>query len=131
MVCLETDFLIALIRKDKDALAKLEKTLAVGERITTTPLNASELFKGAYLSEKVAENLIAITGILERLELLEFSYNAAKYYGKIYSELKARGALIGDIDILVASIVLANEGKLLTRNVKHYERVAGLELAEW
>lgn len=130
MVCLETDFLIALIRKDKDALAKLEKSLAVGERITTTPLNASEL-KGAYLSEKVAENLSAITGILERLELLDFSYNAAEYYGKIYSELKARGALIGDIDILVASIVLANDEKLLTRNVKHYERVTGLELTEW
>ena len=115
MVCLETDFLIALIRKDNDALTKLEKSLAVGERITTTPLNASELLKGAYLSEKVAENLIAITGILERLELLDFSYKAAEYYGKIYSELKEHGALIGDIDILVASIVLASGEKLLTR----------------
>ena len=50
MVCLETDFLIALIRKDKYALKKLRNLLAEGERITTTPINASELFKGAYLS---------------------------------------------------------------------------------
>jgi len=80
MACLETDFLIALIRKDKDALEKLENLLAVGARITTPPLNAAELFKGAYLSEKVAENLIMIREIFDRLELLDFSYKAAEYY---------------------------------------------------
>jgi tRNA(fMet)-specific endonuclease VapC len=38
MACLETDFLIALIRKDKYALKKLRTLLAEGERITTTPI---------------------------------------------------------------------------------------------
>jgi len=131
MACLETDFLIALIRKDKCALEKLKNLLDVGERITTTPLNAAELFKGAYLSEKVAENLITIKGILNRLELLNFSYKAAEYYGKIFADLKERGLLIGDVDILVASIVLASDEQLLTRNIKHYERVTGLKLLEW
>lgn len=131
MACLETDFLIALIRKDKCALEKLKNLLDVGERITTTPLNAAELFKGAYLSEKVAENLIMIQGIFNRLELLDFPYKAAEYYGKIFAELKERGELIGDVDILVASIVLASNEHLLTRNIKHYERVTGLKLMEW
>jgi tRNA(fMet)-specific endonuclease VapC len=80
MVCLETDFLIALIQKDKGAIEKLENLLAVDAWITTTPLNAAELFKGAYLSEKVAENLIMIRGIFNGLELLDFSYEAAEYY---------------------------------------------------
>jgi predicted nucleic acid-binding protein len=74
MVCLETDFLIALIRKDKYALKKLRNLLAEGERITTTPINASELFKGAYLSERVDENLKAVSGILDRLKLLDFTF---------------------------------------------------------
>jgi predicted nucleic acid-binding protein len=106
MVCLETDFLIALIRKDKYALKKLRNLLAEGERITTTPINASELFKGAYLSERVDENLKAVSGILDRLKLLDFTFRAAKHYGEIYSELKEKGELIGDMDILVASITL-------------------------
>ncbi len=33
MACLETDFLIALIRKDKDALKKLKQLVEKGEKI--------------------------------------------------------------------------------------------------
>ena len=131
MVCLETDFLIALIRKDKEALKKLGTLLAEDERITTTPINASELFKGAYLSERIDDNLKAVRGILNKLELLDFTLEAAAYYGEIYSELKERGELIGDIDILVASIALANNEKLITRNIKHYNRIRGLEIESW
>jgi len=131
MVCLETDFLIALIRKDKEALKKLGTLLAEDERITTTPINASELFKGAYLSERIGDNLKAVRGILNKLELLDFTLEAAAYYGEIYSELKERGELIGDIDILVASVALAKNEKLITRNIKHYNRIRGLEIESW
>ena len=131
MACLETDFLIALIRKDKDALKKLRNLIEKGEKITTTPINASELFKGACLSGRVDENLIAVKGILSRLELLEFNITAAEYYGKIYSELKERGALIGDMDILIASIAFASNEKLITKNIKHYNRIRGLEMGSW
>ena len=57
MVCLETDFLIALIRKDEKAIAKLRKLVENGEGLTTTPINAAELFKGAYKSKNVDKNL--------------------------------------------------------------------------
>ena len=56
MACLETDILIALIRKDKDALKKLRNLLAEGERITTTPINASELFGRALAKQKVSKH---------------------------------------------------------------------------
>ncbi|MCK4731052.1 MAG: type II toxin-antitoxin system VapC family toxin [Methanophagales archaeon] len=131
MACLETDFLIALIRKDKDALKKLRQLVEKGEKITTTPINASELFKGACLSERVDENLRAVKGILSRSELLEFNITGAEYYGKIYSELKERGALIGDMDILIAGIAFSSNEKLITRNVKHYSRIRGLKVESW
>jgi len=47
------------------------------------------------------------------------------------SELKERGELIGDIDTLVASIALANNEKLITRNIKHYNRLRELEIESW
>ena len=128
MACLETDFLIALIRKDKNAFKKLRNLLAEGERITTTPINASELFKGAYLSERIDDSLKAVRGILDRLKLLDFTFRAAEYYGEIYSDLKERGELIGDMDILVASISLASDEKLITGNIKHFSRIRGLEI---
>ena len=47
------------------------------------------------------------------------------------SELKERGELIGDLDILVASIALANNEKLITRNIKHYNQIMELEIESW
>lgn len=131
MACLETDFLIALIRKDKDALKKLRQLVEKGEKITTTSITASELFKAAFLSERVDENIRVVKGILSRLEILEFDITGAEYYGKTYSELKEKGTLIGDRNILIASIALARSEKLITKNVQHYNEIRGLEVDSW
>ena len=131
MVCLETDFLVALMRKDKDAMAKLRKLVESGERLATTPINAAELFKGAYKSRNVDENLKKVRGILSRLDLLDFNLTASEIYGQISSELETRGEPIGEMDALIASIALAHNERIVTRNVKHFGRVKGLEVESW
>jgi len=131
MVCLETDFLIALIRKDEKAIAKLRKLVENGEGLTTTPINAAELFKGAYKSKNVDKNLKIVRGILSRLTLLEFNLTASDIYGQISAEFEKKGEPIGEMDTLIASIALAHNERILTRNVKHYSRIKGLEVETW
>ncbi|HEY4700138.1 MAG TPA: hypothetical protein VIH27_07240 [Nitrososphaerales archaeon] len=43
MTCLDTDFIIDLLRRKPAAEKKLDDLTADGDRLTTTPLNASEL----------------------------------------------------------------------------------------
>ncbi len=131
MVCLETDFLVALIRKDSSAIAKLRKLVENGEKLATTPINAAELFKGAYRSKNMDENLRRVRGILSRLDLLEFNLAASDIYGQITSELERKGEPIGEMDALIASIALAHNERVVTRNVKHFSRVRGLEVESW
>jgi tRNA(fMet)-specific endonuclease VapC len=131
MVCLETDFLIALIRKDPNAVAKLRKLVESGERLATTPINAAELFKGAYRSKNVDENLKKVRGILSRLDLLDFNLTASDIYGQITSELERRVESIGEVNTLIASIALAHNERIVTRNVKYFSRVKGLEVESW
>ncbi len=38
---------------------------------------------------------------------------------------------LDDIDLLIAGIALANHLVLVTRNTRHFERINGLELADW
>lgn len=38
---------------------------------------------------------------------------------------------IGRVDLLIASIALANKAVLVTRNLKDFEKVPGLQLANW
>ncbi|WP_290598267.1 MULTISPECIES: type II toxin-antitoxin system VapC family toxin [unclassified Archaeoglobus] len=131
MVCLETDFLVALIRKDSNAVEKLRKLVESGERLATTPINAAELFKGAYRSKNLDENLKKVRGILNRLDLLDFNINASDIYGQIISELEKKGEPIGEMDTLIASIALAHNERIVTRNVKHFSRIKGLEIESW
>ena len=38
---------------------------------------------------------------------------------------------IGHVDLLVASIALANRATLVTRNLRHFERISNLSLDNW
>jgi len=62
---------------------------------------------------------------------LEASYEAARLGGEIYANLKKQGRLINDADILIASIVKANNDVLVTNNEEHFLRVQGLKIENW
>jgi len=45
--------------------------------------------------------------------------------------LKKGGVLIEDADILIASIALVEDLVLVTDNIRHFERIKGLEIENW
>ncbi len=128
MTCLDTDFIVDLLRRSHDAERKLESLLSDGDRLTTTPLNASELFKGAYRSSRPLEEAKKVRRLLETLDVLDFSIAASETFGKLSSELTNKGQDIGDFDLLIASIALTHGELLLTRNTKHFSKIPGLPL---
>lgn len=62
-----------------------------------------------------------------------FSKNDAESieYSKIRSDLEKRGEVIDPNDIIVAATVKANNGILVTNNMKEFERVKNLRLEDW
>lgn len=126
MTCLDTDFIIDLLRRKPAAERKLEDLTSYGDRLTTTPLNASELYQGAYNSSMPVEEAKKVRHLLETLDILDFSTAASETFGKLSIELKRKGNNIGDFDLLIASIALTHGEPLLTKNSKHFSRVPGL-----
>ncbi len=128
MTCLDTDFIVGILRRSHDAEKKLETLVSDGDRLTTTSLNASELFKGAYRSSRPLEEANKVRRLLETLYVLDFSIAASETFGKLSNELKDKGQDIGDFDLLIASIALTQGELLLTRNTKHFSKIPGLAL---
>ncbi len=126
MTCLDTDFIIDLLRRKPAAEKKLEDLTADGDRLTTTPLNASELYKGAYNSSRPIEEAKKVRHLLETLDILEFSIAASETFGKLSIDLNRKGNDIGDFDLLIASIALTHGELLLRKNAKHFSKVPGL-----
>ncbi|MFQ6105647.1 MAG: type II toxin-antitoxin system VapC family toxin [Candidatus Hydrothermarchaeaceae archaeon] len=131
MVCLDTSFIVALIRGDLAAERKLEGYVADEVRLTTTPITACELFKGAYRSERRDIQLKKVKGLLRYLEILDFSIDVCERYGKLVNELQRTGNAIGDLDAIIASVVLTHNETIVTRDLKHFEKVPSLLIETW
>jgi tRNA(fMet)-specific endonuclease VapC len=130
MVVLDTDVLIGILRKNNDAGAFMESLDKKGIRANTTVINAFELFEGALISsskekEKEVENLLRSFG--------SYNFNGPSSWiaAEISSNLRKRGETIDFQDIAIASISIANNEILVTRNTKHFSRVRGLKIEKW
>jgi predicted nucleic acid-binding protein len=88
-------------------------------------INRFELLAGAR-GERQRERVLAL---LEGLVTLPLDAAAADQAAEVRQRLEADGAPIGMADSLVAGIVIQRRGILLTRNRRHFDRVAGLALS--
>ena len=91
----------------------------------------AELLYGAEKSEKKTENLTKINEFLLPFEIVSFSDRETDFYAKIRSILENKGIPIGPNDLIIASIVLANEGTLVTNNTVEFNRIKDLKLEDW
>ncbi|GMU53195.1 MAG: hypothetical protein AMXMBFR33_23410 [Candidatus Xenobia bacterium] len=91
----------------------------------------AELLYGARKSDRVADNLLRLERFFAALESLPFSDDAASQYGLLRAQLERSGELIGANDMLIASIALAWDLTLATRNVRELSRVPGLRVERW
>jgi len=62
-----------------------------------------------------------------RLNILGFNQDAADEY----DQLKSLGVRIGAMDLRIATIALANDCAVVTRNTVDFERVLGLRIEDW
>ncbi len=132
MVCLDTSFLVDLIRGDQAAIAELKRIeFDENSTLTTTPISACELFAGAYRSKQEEREVQKVNQILRRIKLLDFSLSSCERYGKLTQDLRTAGGPIGDLDALIASIALTNNEPILTQDVVHFGKVPGLIVRTW
>lgn len=91
----------------------------------------AELLYGALKSKKSKQNLVSIESFLEPFELIVFDNQAATIYGELRYGLDKKGTPIGPNDLLIASIVIANNGILVTNNISEFSRIKGLKFENW
>jgi tRNA(fMet)-specific endonuclease VapC len=130
VVILDTDLLVAYLRQLEDARHWIGNREDEGP-FCITPIQLLELYKGAYLSKKQQENVEEVQKLISGLKLLHITPLSAEIFGKIYSLLKQRGELIGEYDLIIASVALANSHPVVTRNIDHFNKVQGLIVTPW
>lgn len=90
-----------------------------------------ELVYGAFKSERRKENLHTIGEFIEAFRPLALPVEAGHSYGRIKETLRAKGQIIGENDLWIASHALAEDYILVTNNVREFKRIKGLKIEDW
>ncbi len=100
-------------------------------RMAVSAITLAELIHGAEKSADPAHNLSVVEDFTSRLEVLPYSAKAAQHYGQIRASLEKVGQPIGVNDLHIAGHARSEGLTLVTNNLREFERVPGLLLANW
>ncbi len=89
------------------------------------------LLYGVEKSKKRDENIEKVIGFLLPFEIVSFGNAEAYKYSKLRAKLEKEGNVIGPNGLLIASIVLANDGILVTNNINEFNRIKKLKIENW
>jgi tRNA(fMet)-specific endonuclease VapC len=99
-------------------------------------VSLAELYYGALLKRtqsqaKGDELLRRIEAIGQWFPRVALTPDVARAFGEIKTDLRVRGLLIEDFDILIAAHALTHRCTLVTNNVRHFQRISGLVIENW
>lgn len=119
----DTDVIIDFFT-DTPPLAQVLAELLQEGRLAVTTITVFELYAGV----RGAKRLKQLEAFFERVPIFPLDFLAAAYAGKVFADLKLEGLTVGNQDILIAGICLANGLPLLTRNRPHFAPIKGLAI---
>ncbi len=99
--------------------------------IKLASITVAELFYGAEKSKAKKKNWTIIEKFVSTFEIIPYEEKSSKTYPTIRASLEKAGIPIGPMDLLIASISIANNFVLVTNNVKEFKKVKGLTLENW
>ena len=102
MVCLDTYLLIGFLRGDGKAEEVLRWLEDEKRTPTVTVLTAYELLKGALISSDPARNTESVRMLIEGGRVLPLTNESCRIGADIYADLKRKGNLTGEFDVLIA-----------------------------
>ena len=137
MYLFDTDTLTHLHAGNANVVARLR---AVDDpEVGTTIITRVELMRGridfllkASTGTDVVrsyQRLVRTEDLLAQLFVAPFDQAAATHFDQLRSVKAYRK--IGRADLLIASIVLANRATLVTRNLRHFRQIHGLQVVNW
>ncbi len=127
---LDTNTCIYFLNKTSERIIFQLKRLSPSV-IKLPAVTVAELFYGAQKSKAKRKNQALVENFVSTFEIIPFDEKSCKIYAGIRASLEKVGAPIGPMDLLIASISLANNFVLVTNNIKEFRRIKGLKLENW
>ncbi|WFP50436.1 type II toxin-antitoxin system VapC family toxin [Methylomonas sp. EFPC3] len=129
---LDTNMLIYLIKNKPPTVAERINSLPADSRLCMSFVTYAELLKAAERSQR-KEKVLAQLEQLLRIVPVEYAVDGAlcRHYASQFTRLKSAGTPIGANGLWIACHALAIGARLVTHNVREFERIEGLAVEAW
>jgi predicted nucleic acid-binding protein len=139
MIVLDTDVLTLLSYGKEKKIAERIESIPAGEVLVITAITRMEVLLGRYQSilkaasaaemEKAAQLFRGSEEVLNDFEVLHPNTDSCRHFEALIKQKRRRN--MGRKDLIIASIALAHNALLVTRNTKDYQGVSGLRIENW
>ena len=99
--------------------AETMSKLISGQEVALTSISVFELYAGIEGKRRLSQ----IETLIQGVTILPLDVIEAVIAGRIYTQLKSKGQLVGTHDILIAATCVANRIPLYTKNVAHFSKI--------
>jgi tRNA(fMet)-specific endonuclease VapC len=127
---LDTNVCIYLIKQQPEEVLGKFQSIAPGE-IAISTVTVAEMMYGIEKSQHKEKNQAALALFLAPLEIVDFDYKAAQYYGVFRAYLEAMGTPIGAYDLMIAAHASSIDVILVTNNEREFRRLPEFMVENW
>lgn len=128
MILLDTDICIHILRGNKKIIEERRK---YPDQVAVSFMTLAELYYGAEKSANPTKNRSLIEQLLLTLAVINSDNQIMHRFGMLKASLEGLSIPLADADLLIAATALEKCNLLVTGNIKHFSRIAGLPLVNW
>ena len=123
LIVVDTDVVIDFFNGISPGAEVMSKLISRQE-VALTSISVFELYAGIEGKRRLSQ----IETLIQGVTILPLDVIEAVIAGKIYTQLKSKGQLVGTHDILIAAICVANTVPLYTKNVAHFSKIEDIQV---
>lgn len=103
-----------------------------GEEAAISAVTASELLHGVHRTNgaRAAKAEAFVESLLALVPVIAFDLAEARAHARLSADLSARGVSVGAHDLLIAATALANDYRVVTRDLRSFPKIDGLDVQQ-
>lgn len=123
---LDSDQIIWYLKGKSEVVKRLQ---GLGrENLAVSTISVAEVAEGIFGDRDEAARLLALEMFLSGVKVLEVTRQVAYKFAWLRSDLRKKGRLLDNFDLLLAATCLALDLRFVTGNKRHFQGVPRLKL---
>jgi tRNA(fMet)-specific endonuclease VapC len=91
-------------------------------------ISHAEVYEGDHYGPDPAHHLASFPAFLRGVHVIAVNRTVARHFGQMRGLPRRQGQLLPAPDLLIAATALAYDLTLVTRNLRHFQRIPGVRL---